>query len=102
MSLVCHAGSRAIRERPCRCLPADGGTKSPSRTVERDGEPCARISHVGALPPFPMSIVSCDDLWIFADSYGPFTAGRVHPDGVLFPCQTADKILRHPDSSGAP
>jgi hypothetical protein len=69
--------------------------------VERDGEPCVQISHVDTLPPFLTSIVSCGDVWLFAGSNGPFTAGRVDPDGALFPYQTADKILRHSNSSGA-
>jgi hypothetical protein len=53
------------------------------------------------MPPFLMSIVSFSDLWLFAGSNGPFTAGRVDPDGAIFPYLTVDKIVRTPDSEGA-
>ncbi len=66
-----------------------------------DGEPYVCIRNVDALKPFFMSIVSNGDLWIFAGSNTPFTAGRSDPDKALFPYQTVDKILQHPDSAGA-
>jgi len=69
--------------------------------AEIEGEPYICLHNVEALKPFLMSIVSNGDLWIFAGSNSPFTAGRSTPDGALFPYQTADKILEHPDSSGA-
>ncbi len=47
-----------------------------------------------------MSIVSDTDFWIFAGSNAALTAGRTDPDHALFPYQTADKILRHPESAG--
>ena len=66
-----------------------------------DGEPYVCIRDVDALQPFLMSIVSAGDQWLFVGSNTPFTAGRVNPDGALFPYQTVDKILQHVDSGGA-
>lgn len=66
-----------------------------------DGEPYVCISNVDALPPFLMSIVSSGDQWLFVGSNTPFTAGRINPDGGLFPYQTVDKMLKHADSCGA-
>ena len=72
-----------------------------SEHVMLDGEPYICIHNVDALQPFFMSIVSNGDLWTFVGSNTPFTAGRSNPDGALFPYQTADKILQHPNSAGA-
>ncbi|HUI08285.1 MAG TPA: hypothetical protein VL486_14895, partial [Verrucomicrobiae bacterium] len=66
-----------------------------------DGQSYCCIRNVDRLAPFLMSIVSDSDLWLFVGSNSPFTAGRVDPDTALFPYQTVDKILRHPDTSGA-
>jgi hypothetical protein len=66
-----------------------------------DGQSYVCIRNVDRLAPFLMSIVSNSDLWLFVGSNSPFTAGRVDPDTALFPYQTVDKILRHPDTSGA-
>ena len=76
-------------------VPRDGGL------TLLDGEPYLCIRDVDAMPPFLMSVVSGSDHWLFAGSNGAFTAGRVDTDGALFPYQTVDKILRHPDASGA-
>jgi len=65
------------------------------------GERCARISNVDEMAPFLMNIVSDGDLWLFAGSNGPLTAGRRNADLALFPYQTVDKILEHADSAGA-
>lgn len=69
--------------------------------VEFDGEAWLRLDDVNRLDPFFISVVSNSDVWLFAGSNGPFVAGRVEPDQALFPYETVDKILRHPDSSGA-
>ena len=66
-----------------------------------DGEPYVCIKNVDALAPFFMSVVSNGDQWLFVGSNTPFTAGRINPDGGLFPYQTVDKMLQHADSSGA-
>ncbi|HEY3269476.1 MAG TPA: hypothetical protein VGM37_21390 [Armatimonadota bacterium] len=66
-----------------------------------DGQRYARIANVDRLAPFLISVVSCTDLWLFAGSNGPFTAGRVDPNGAIFPYRTADKLLSHSDTSGA-
>ena len=60
--------------------------------VDMDGEPFYRISHVNAMPPFFMSIVSDSDLWMFISSNGGITAGRRNPDNALFPYYTDDRI----------
>ena len=93
--------------------PKTGGNR-PGQSVDRplavpteaasldiNGEPFAVIRQVGALPPFLMSIVSNSNLWLFVGSNSAFTAGRTDADHAIFPYQTADKILRHPDASGA-
>jgi hypothetical protein len=72
-----------------------------SEFVTVDGEPHICIRHVNHLDPFLISVVSDSDHWLFVGSNSPFTAGRVDPDHALFPYQTVDKILRHPDTSGA-
>lgn len=69
--------------------------------VEIDGERFICIRDVDKLPPFLMSVVSDSDHWLFIGSNGPFSAGRVDADHAVFPYQTADKIMRHPDTSGA-
>jgi len=72
-----------------------------SEFVTVDGDPYICIRHVDQLNPFLMSVVSDSDHWLFVGSNSPFTAGRIDPDHALFPYQTADKILRHADTSGA-
>src|SRR5437867_2190208 len=61
------------------------------------GERYACIRDVDRLPPFLMSIASDSDAWLFVGSNSPFTAGRVDPDGAMFPYETVDKLLRHAD-----
>jgi hypothetical protein len=68
--------------------------------VTRDGARYAAISDVDRLEPFLMHLVGNSDVWVFAGSNSPLTAGRVDPDTALFPYITADKLLRHSDSSG--
>ena len=65
------------------------------------GQRYACIRDVDHLAPFLMSIVSDSDAWLFVGSNSPFTAGRVDPDGAMFPYQTVDKLLRHADGSGS-
>jgi hypothetical protein len=68
--------------------------------VDVHGERHYRIARVDAMPPFLLSVVSRSNLWLYASSWGPFTAGRASPEGSIFPYQTADRILRHQDSGG--
>ncbi len=68
--------------------------KPSGRFTSIDGELYYRISSYDLMPPFLMSIASDTDLWMFISSNGGLTAGRVDPDGSLFPYETADK-LRH-------
>jgi hypothetical protein len=79
--------------------PTDAAASGGFETL--DGERFAVIRNVDRLDPFLMNIVTNSDLWLFAGSNGPFTAGRRNADLALFPYQTVDKILRHPDTSGA-
>ena len=81
-------------------LPAAPG-KPESSTVTIDGETFVAIRNVNAMPPFLMSIVSNGNLWLFAGSNSPFTAGRGDADHAIFPYRTADKILSQPGASGA-
>ncbi len=57
-----------------------------------DGEPYYRIAGFDRMPPFLMSIPSDTDLWMFLSSAGGLTAGRVDPDGSLFPYDTVDRL----------
>jgi hypothetical protein len=59
------------------------------------------IADVDHLEPFLMQLVGNSDVWLYAGSNGPFTAGRIDPDSALFPYVTADKLLRHAGTSGA-
>ena len=65
------------------------------------GQRYACIRDVDHLAPFLMSIVSDSDAWLFVGSNSPFTAGRVDPDGAMFPYENQDKLLRHADGSGS-
>jgi hypothetical protein len=67
----------------------------------RDGARYAAIPEVDRLAPFLTHLVGNGDVWLFAGSNSPLTAGRIDPDRALFPYVTADKLLRHADSSGA-
>ena len=95
--MIAPRGSIHLGDAPYRPgdAPADGGFET------LDGERFAVIRNVDRLEPFLMNIVSDGDVWLFAGSNGPFTAGRRDADIALFPYQTVDKILRHPDTSGA-
>ncbi len=57
-----------------------------------DGEPYYRIAGFDRMPPFLMSIPSDTDLWMFLSSAGGLAAGRVDPDGSLFPYETVDHL----------
>ena len=66
-----------------------------------DGARYARIENVDRMAPFLVTVVSDSDLWLFAGSNGPFTAGRSDPETGLFPYQTVDKLLHDAATSGA-
>ncbi|MBK8167259.1 MAG: hypothetical protein IPK64_15060 [bacterium] len=57
-----------------------------------DGEECHRIAGYHRLAPFLMTLASDTDLWMFITSGGGLTAGRVDPDGALFPYRTVDQL----------
>jgi hypothetical protein len=75
-------------------------SSGPEFVTRADGR-YAVIRDVDRLAPFLMTVVGDSDVWLFVGSNSPFTAGRVDPDGGIFPYQTADKILGHSDTSGA-
>jgi hypothetical protein len=87
--------------------PVDGLAQHPAKApawpdfVTLAGQRYACIHDVDRLAPFLMSIVSDSDAWLFVGSNSPFTAGRVDPDGAMFPYQNVDKLLRHADGSGS-
>ncbi len=61
--------------------------------TEIDGELFYRISRHDRMPPFLMTLAGDSDLWMFVASSGGLTAGRVGPDGALFPYETADRLM---------
>jgi hypothetical protein len=81
--------------------PDPGMPLDPADFVTRDGVRYAVIPDVDRLEPFLIHLVGNGDVWVFAGSNSPFTAGRIDPDHALFPYVTADKLLRHYDTSGA-
>jgi hypothetical protein len=73
---------------PAKVMPLapDGGF------VWLDGEKHYRISAYHRLAPFLVSLASDTDLWMFVTSGGGLTAGRVDPDGAIFPYLTVDRL----------
>ena len=59
--------------------------------VTIDGARYACISDVDAMAPFFMTIVSASDVWLFAGSNGPFTAGRGRADQQDDPTEAANR-----------
>jgi hypothetical protein len=57
-----------------------------------DGEDVYRISGIERMAPFLMNIPSETDLWMFVTSRGGLTAGRVDPDGAIFPYEPVDRL----------
>jgi len=68
--------------------------------VRLDGELYACITASHRLPPFLMSLATDTDLWMFVASTGGLTAGRVDPDGALFPYRTEDALYQAHHDSG--
>jgi hypothetical protein len=68
--------------------------------VRLDGELYARIGASDRLPPFLMSLATDTDLWMFVASTGGLTAGRVDPDGAIFPYRTEDELYHAHHDSG--
>lgn len=60
--------------------------------VELDGETHYRIAGSHRLAPFLVSLACDTDLWMFVTSEGGLTAGRVDPEGSIFPYETVDKL----------
>lgn len=61
-------------------------------TTALDGDDYLCIDRFDDLPPFLMTLPSDADLWMFVSSHGGLTAGRMSPDGSLFPYVTADLL----------
>ncbi len=62
--------------------------------VEFEGEVWYEIRDVDRLPTFLIALASDSDNWMFVTSRGGLTAGRVDPDGAIFPYETVDKLER--------
>ncbi len=60
--------------------------------VSLEGEEYYRISAYHRMKPFLVSLASDSDLWMYVGSGGGLTAGRVDPDGSLFPYLTVDRL----------
>ncbi|MBN2170100.1 MAG: hypothetical protein JW819_02125 [Candidatus Krumholzibacteriota bacterium] len=83
-------GRSAFAPRTAR---ADARPASPDGGFVRlDGEEHYRIAAYHRLDPFLMSLATDTDLWMFVASGGGLTAGRVDPDGSLFPYLTVDQL----------
>jgi len=80
---------------------APAGATARHEFVTLAGERYACIRDVDRLPPFLMNVVGDSDAWLFVGSNSPFTAGRVDPDGAMFPYETVDKLLRHANGGGS-
>lgn len=79
--------------KPTNYFPPQAANEIQSSVAEIDGECWLMIQNVDAMPHFLMSIVSADDLWMFAGSNASLTGGRTSPAHSIFPYRTVDKIL---------
>jgi hypothetical protein len=70
------------------------------RLIERDGARWYRIDGLERMEPFLTTVVSDSDLWLFASSAGPLTAGRVDADHAMLPYETDDRLHRAVERSG--
>ncbi len=68
--------------------------------VEHGGARWYRIDGLEHMEPFLTTVVSDSDLWLFASSTGPLTAGRRDPDHALLPYETDDRLHRAIGISG--
>jgi hypothetical protein len=68
--------------------------------VEVDGAQWYRIDGLEHLEPFLVAVVSDSNLWMFASSAGPLTAGRTDADHALLPYETDDRLHRAVGRSG--
>jgi hypothetical protein len=81
--------------------PATGGSSGEGDGyVELLGRRFYRISEADRLEPFFMTLVGSGDAWLFISSTGGLTAGRIRPDGALFPYYTDDKISESAGQTG--
>ena len=87
-------GSRpgVTTRRPKPSRPGRGKRVPSGEFTSLNGEEYYRISGYHRMPPFLMSLATDTDLWMFVTSGGGLTAGRVDPDGSLFPYETVDKL----------
>ncbi|MFO7655095.1 MAG: hypothetical protein R6X25_14950 [Candidatus Krumholzibacteriia bacterium] len=77
---------------PGRSLTEPASVSPAGRFVVREGDLHYRISAYHRLDPFLVTVASDTDLWMFIASGGGLTAGRVDPDGSLFPYETVDRL----------
>ena len=69
--------------------------------VELNGRTYYEIPRLDTMPSFLMTLVGDTDLWMYINSNGAFTAGRVEPDRCLFPYETDDTLQQLGGLSGA-
>ncbi|MEO0629840.1 MAG: hypothetical protein AAFY46_03820, partial [Planctomycetota bacterium] len=60
--------------------------------VQINGRTYYTISDLEAMPCFLMTLVGDTDLWMYINSLGTCTAGRVEPDRCIFPYETDDRL----------
>jgi len=71
------------------------------KQVKIGDESYYKISNVGEMRPFFMSIVSYSNHWMFLSSNGGLTAGRKNAQFALFPYYTDDKITEFSEITGS-
>ena len=86
-------GAARYGENPARSLRGVAGVVEGS-LANIEGCDCYRIDGVDQMEPFLVSVVSSSDLWMFASSRGPLTAGRTDADRAFLPYETDDRIHR--------
>ncbi len=86
-------GAARYDENPARSLRGVAGVVEGS-LANIEGCDCYRIDGVDQMEPFLVSVVSSSDLWMFASSRGPLTAGRTDADRAFLPYETDDRIHR--------
>lgn len=79
-------------------------TRNPDVTgeyISMAGEVFYKITHYDALEPFFISLISSSNHWMFIASTGGLSAGRVNPEGALFPYYSVDKLTENNENTGA-
>ncbi|WP_100656861.1 hypothetical protein [Alteromonas flava] len=75
-------------------------TECKGELTQIDEQSFYKISHVDAMAPFFISVVSDSNHWLFAASTGGLTMGRISPEYAVFPYVTVDKIYESAPHTG--